>query len=492
MTLNLSLRRQADEPLYRQIAEQIRHRIVDMRLPAGTQLPTVRSLASELGVTRLTVQTAYSELHSGGWVEATVGRGTFVADVARSGRLLQSRENPLTPDVVIDDMIEIAHVHGVRSLANASPDSSLFPAQEFWNVLADLRDDASVLSEYGSIQGDTELRIELATGMVERGINVMPGDLLVTAGVTQALALITETLCRPGDGVLVEQPTYLSFLNVLHAHGVQAIGVPMDSGGIILDALERLVVQVRPRFLYTIPVHQNPTGVSLDRDRRQGLIEMAARYGFLIVEDDIYARISYDEPPPPALLADDDGEHVIYVSSFSKTFMPGLRVGFVAAPPTILRRLLDRRRATDLCGPPLLQRALAEFIRRDGVKRHLRRALPIYRERRDALLTALSTSMPAGVNWTRPMGGFCCWLTLPNLPIYDDLYSAALRQGWAFAPGSVFLAQPETTQAVRICFGQHSPAVLRAGVESLATLIRLRMEVSTNGDRRIPDWSPIV
>ena len=492
MSLALALHRHTDQPLYRQIAEQIKDRIGDGRLPAGTQLPTVRSLAVELNVTRITVQTAYAELQSGGWIEATVGRGTFVSEGARAGERMPARISPLTPAVVIDDMLQIARVQGIRSLANASPDAHLFPAEEFWGVLTDLRNDAHALSEYGTTQGDPELRIEVAGLLRERGLSAMPADILITNGATQALSLLTEALCRPGDAVLVERPTYLSFLNILRAQGVQEVGVPLDAEGPDPDALERLALQVRPRFFYTIPTFQNPTGLCMSAARRRQVLEIAERYGFLIVEDDIYARMSYDGPPPPALKADDAGERVIYVSSFSKTLMPGLRVGYMTAPDPLLRRVIDLRRASDLCGPPLLQRAAAEFVRRDGLKRHLRRVLPVYRERREALLAALHASMPDEVRWSTPGGGFCCWITLPAHSAFDDLYPAALRQGWAFAPGNVFLPQGTHEQSVRICFGQQAPATIRSGVEALARLICARLEAAGDMQARTPDWTPMV
>ncbi len=497
MSLHLTLRRRGDQPLYRQIADQIRDRIGEGTLPAGTQLPTVRRLAEELGVTRITVQTAYAELQSGGWIEATVGRGTFVSDAARAARDFPQHDAPLTPDVVIDDMLQISRVRGIRSLANASPDPALFPADDFWGLLASLRLEAAALAEYGTVQGDPELRIELAGLLAERGVAAMPGDILVTNGASQALALTTQALCRPGDAVLVEQPTYLSFLNIAQAHGVQTIGVPLDDEGPDLAALERLALQVRPRFFYTIPTFQNPTGLCMSAARRRALLEVAARHRFLILEDDIYARVSLDGPPPPALKAHDDGQVVVHVGSFSKTLMPGLRMGYVTAPASLLRRLIDLRRATDLGGAPLLQRALTEFLRRDGLKRHLRRVLPIYRERRDALLAALEQAMPPGVAWTRPQGGFCCWVTLPPAGLFDDLYTAALRQGWAFAPGNVFQARGgaqtgSLPQAVRICFGQQPPAVIRRGVESLARLVSLRVEEGALAQPASPDWQPLV
>jgi DNA-binding transcriptional MocR family regulator len=493
MSLLLTLDRTSDRAIYRQIAEQIKDQIAAGRLPPGSQLPTVRQLADDLGVTRLTVQNAYAELQSSSWIEATVGRGTFVSDNARSGRRIAERNAPLTADVVIEDMLAIGHVEGMRSLANASPDARLFPADEFWGVLANLRENAFAMAEYGSTQGDPDLRIELAALVRQRGVIAMPDDVLVTTGATQALSLVTQALCRPGDAVLVEQPTYLSFLNILKSLGAQATGVEMDEDGPKLDALERLAVQVRPRFFYTIPTFQNPTGRCMTPTRRRQVLELAERLGFMVVEDDLYAAMTFDAPPPSALKADDHSDGVVYVSSFSKTFMPGMRLGYVVAPPALLHRLVDLRRATDLCGPPLLQRTMAEFLRRDGLKRHLRRVLPVYRERRNTLLAALAMNMPQGVHWTQPQGGFCCWLSLPPQPYFGDLYQAALRQGWAFAPGEVFLAQPSGQQHLRICFGQQPPETIRSGVEALARLIQARMEQATVLPAPAGDvWSPIV
>ncbi|MGL4651055.1 MAG: PLP-dependent aminotransferase family protein, partial [Caldilineaceae bacterium] len=464
MSLDLHLERAGHAPLYRQIAEQIRERISEGALPPGTQLPTVRALAAQLGVTRSTVQTAYADLQSGGWIEATVGRGTFVGDAALASRRLPDRALPLTPAVVIDDMIQMASVQGVRSLANASPDSRLFPADEFYAALGDLRSDFGALAEYGPTQGDAGLRVELAALLAERGVLAMPDEIVVTNGATQALSLICRALCRSGDAVLVEQPTYLSFLNILRSQGIEAVGVPMDDEGPVIDALARMAVQMRPRFFYTIPTYQNPTGICMSPARRAQVAEVARRLGFLVVEDDIYARMALDGPPPAALKSLDSTGNIIYVSSLSKTLMPGLRVGWVTAAPSLLRRLIDLRRADDLSGPLLTQLAAARFLRNDGLKRHLRRVLPIYRERRDALLGALAASMPAGARWTRPHGGLCVWLTLPVHPPLDDLYTVALRHGWAFAPGSVFEAQRSDQQSIRICFGQQPPDILRAGV----------------------------
>ena len=491
MTLDLTLDREGDAALYRQIAEQIKDRISDGRLPAGTRLPTVRQLAADVGVTRLTIQNAYGELQSGGWVEATVGRGTYVSNTARPASIVATIGQDVTPDAVIGDIVQLTDIVGVRTLASASPDVALFPAHEFGQSLnAHCQDPAA--ANYASSQGSAPLRVQLSAWLHERGVVADPDDILVTSGVAQGLALTAQALARPGDVVAVEEPTYLGFLHTLKTQGLQSVGVPLDADGPDLDALERVVIQQRPRFFYTIPSFQNPTGVSMSETRRRQLLDLSARHGLMLVEDDIYARLAYDGPPPPTLKSLDRNGLVTHLGSVSKLFTPGLRLGYVVAPPPLNRRLLSLRRANDLCSPPLLQLALADFLERGMMRRHLRRVLPIYRERRDTMLAALQRFMPAGVRWTEPHGGFCTWLTLPADHAFDDLQQAALRAGWAFAPGEAFLSRPTRHKHLRLSFGSQTPANIRHGVEVLAGLIAARMQEQAPAGYDVRDWTPLV
>ena len=501
MSLSIELDRKGDQAIYRQIAEQIKTQINDGRLPSRTQLPTVRQLADQLGVTRLTIQNAYGELQSDGWVEATIGRGTFVSDMTRPRafveRMIPDPNQQLTADSVINNMIQIyeweaQQVTGVRSMAVASPDPRLFDAHLFWNCLEELRPDLIALSGYGSPQGDVQLRIEMVGLLEKRGLTVTPEDVMITSGLTHGLALVAQALCQAGDHVLVEQPTYLGFLNILKAQKLQPIGIPLDEEGPHLEALERAVVQYRPRFFYTISSFQNPTGICASPTRRKKLLEMAKRYGFMLIEDDIYAPLAYEEPAPPPIKSMDRSGSVIYLTSESKVFMPGLRIGSIVAPLPLRERLLTLRRATDLCNPPLMQRALALFLRKKGMQQHLKRVLPIYRRRRDAMLWALRRYMPPEVSWTEPKGGFCCWLTMPSGHALRDVHRAALEKGLAVAPGEVFLTQPGTHQHVRLSFSNQSEEAIRSGVELLASIIseRLAQEKERNGT--LIEWTPLV
>jgi DNA-binding transcriptional MocR family regulator len=492
VSLDFHLDRESSIALYQQITEHFKERISDGRLPAGARLPTVRQLATDLGVTRLTVQNAYAELQTAGWIESTVGRGTFVSHNVNGHSFGRGMMAPMTPDGVINDILQVNHIVGLRSMTSASPDPRLFPTEEFWSVLAELQADALAMVSYTSSQGDPQLRVEISQDLSERGVNATPEEVLVVAGVTQGLALISRTLAQPGDRILVEHPTYLGLLHTLKQHGVQAISVPWDDEGPVMSELEKAILQHRPRFFYTIPTFQNPTGRCMTLERRLALLELTAAHGVMVVEDDIYGRLAYDAPSPPPLYALDTQGQVIYVSSYSKVLMPGLRLGFVVAPQRWAERLLSLRRATDLCSPTLLQRTLALFLRNGGLKRHLRRVLPIYRERRNTLVTALQRNLPPSVQWHQPQGGFCAWLTMPSYHPFSDLEQALLRQGWAVAPGEVFLAEPAQQKSIRICYGNLTPDVITTGVEVISRTIRERTIAITESSVHRDNWTPLV
>lgn len=500
-TSTFHLVRDSDVALYQQIVDHFKQQIRSRQLPASTRLPTIRQLAQALGVTRVTVQSAYDELQAQGWIEATVGRGTFVCAEPplppAMSMMTPGFGQQLTPDAVINDLLQIhqlqtePHMTG-HSLALASPDPRLFPLESFAESWAAVQRDARALLCYGSPQGDPQLRVVMAALLEKRGVEVSPDQLIITNGLTQGLALVAQALAQPGDRVLVEQPTYLGFLNLLKAQRLEPIGVPLDAEGPQLAVLEQLAVQYRPRFFYTIPSYQNPTGLCVGAERRAALLAWAERHNIVLVEDDLYARLSYYNEPPAAIKAADRSGVVVYLTSESKVLFPGLRIGVVVAPRPLHERILALRRATDLCGAQILQRAFAHFVQHKGLHNHLRRVLPLYRRRRESMVAALRRSMPAGVTWTEPAGGYCIWLTLPPLHTLRDLPQAALQQGVAIAAGDVFLTQPGPQQYIRLAFSYEDEETIRHCVDLLGRLISERMTQAQSQATEPVDWVPLV
>ena len=490
--LQIDKDRKSKPPLYKQISEQIIRKIEDGYLPKGSRLPTVRELADELAVTRVTAHSAYTHLKEQGWIEATVGRGTFVSASPSRPDTTEPLSLSITPERVMADMSRLGQHPGIRSLAMAEPDLRLYPVREMMRLIQSLESMATELFQYGSSQGDLLLRQQLSELVEERGIRAKADDILVTTGITQGLALVTTALCERGDKVLVEQPTYLGFLGLLQSCGVEPIGIPLDSEGPRLDYMRRVLARERPRLFYTIPSFQNPTGLCASAQRRADLLALAREYGLTILEDDIYNRLSYGETPPSALKAEDTEDLVIYFDGFSKSLLPGLRIGFVLLPPALKEKVLSLLQVREICGPPLLQRALGEFLRRGGYRDHLRRVLPVYERRRDALLEMLEETMPEGVEWTTPQGGYCSWVSLPPEGHFDELYRTALDRGVAYTPGEVFLASPESRRHARLCFGAREEGEIREAVSILAGTIKDLIASRPTAASRSQDLKAIV
>ncbi len=470
--LSLQLNRHETRSLYQQIAEEIKTRISDGRLPAGARLPTVRKLAEELQVTRLTIQSAYAELQADGWIEGIVGRGTFVSNDVKPVALHDSVGVALTSEGILSDILTINRVLGMRSMAIAEPDAALFPIDEFWGYLTRLRPKAADLLGYGDSQGDPDLRIEVVRELQELEIDGNPSDVVITNGVMQGLNLVTQALSRPGGTVIVEQPTFIGYLNILKSQGLQPLPVHLDEEGPRLDEFEALAARERPAFFYAIPNFHNPTGRSWSMQRRHDILQIAGQYGLPILEDDIYGRIAYDTSPAPTLKSLDRDDRVFYMSGYSKVFMPGLRLGYLLPPRAFREQILMLRRSADVCGSGVTQRGLAHFLRDNGLKRHLRRVLPIYRQRRDTILQSLRREMPSGVSWTEPEGGFSTWLTLPRFFGRGELYRRALKQRFAFTAGEAYdMDDADELDHLRLCYGNQRPEGIEAGVKLLAQLI---------------------
>lgn len=492
MSLSIQINRDDQRPVYLQIASQIKNQISTGRLPPGTRLPSVRQLADALNVNRLTVHNAYSELQADGWVESTVGRGTYVLQQAQPMTILSSATAHISPDSVLSDFHPIKQIPSLRSLASTEPDSCFAPIDELWGMLMGLRRDAANLLSYESPQGDAALRVALSTSVLpERGVEALPDEIIVTSGAMQGLSMVARILAKPGDNVLVEEPTYLGLIHILRTQGLNPIPVPLDENGPDLDMIERSIQRDKPRFMYTIPTFHNPTGYVMAHERRVKLLEIAARYGLTIVEDDINGSLAYDSPPPPALKSLDKDERVVYISSVSKMLAPGLRVGWVIAPCWLQRQLLSLRMATDLYGPAFIQRALANFLDQGRLKPHLRRVLPLYRARRDAFLRAMDRHMPEGVTWTRPTGGFSNWVTLPQENMIA-IYRAALQQGVAFTPGQAFLSGSTANRHMRVCYSTQPAEDFDDILALLGSLIQQENERGTLLETEpVPIYTPV-
>ncbi len=320
---------------------------------------------------------------------------------------------------------------------------------------------------YGELAGYAPLRELISSRMRIRGIEAGPEQIMITNGSQQGIDLIARLMIDAGDPILVEGPTYIGAMQTFDAYEVDYVVVPMDDEGIDVEALDARLdsMERKPKLLYTIPAFQNPTGTSMSIARRHALLDLAERRGLLILEDDPYGELWYDQPPVPALRADHPA--VVYLGSFSKTIAPGLRVGWMVAPAELLELLLMAKEGADIHGNRIATRTI--YHAADGfLDAHVARLRAFYAPRRDALVEGLASSMPAEVEWTVPGGGFFIWLRLPERVSSNRLLVTAARHDVAFLPGSWFYPLGDVQHnELRLSFSSLPIERLREGARRL-------------------------
>ena len=373
----------------------------------------------------------------------------------------------------IREILKVTQQPDIISFAGGLPAPELFP------VAAILSATGRVLGEtgpqalqYGPTEGFAPLRETFAGEMTRRGVVCSAEEILVTTGSQQALDLVGKVFLDAGDCVLTENPTYLAAIQAFQAYEVRFAAVPADDCGIIPEALPELIERERPRFLYTIPNFQNPTGVTLTAERRQTLCAIAARYRLLVVEDDPYGKLRYAGSDIPPLKALDAEAGVVYLSTVSKTIAPGLRTGWAVASPEILAKLTMAKQAADLHGSSLDQRVVHRYLADFDSEAHVERVRRAYGERYAIMDAALREAMPAEFSWTHPEGGMFLWVTCPERIDTGGLMLEALARKVAFVPGRDFFPDRSGHRFMRLNFSNSSPERIRDGIGRLAEVCR--------------------
>ncbi|MFT4039220.1 MAG: PLP-dependent aminotransferase family protein [Thermomicrobiales bacterium] len=331
------------------------------------------------------------------------------------------------------------------------------------------QDDPAMLL-YGEVRGYKPLREFIARRMALRGAEVDTGQIMLTNGAQQGIDLVARVFVDPGDIVLAEAPTFMDALRVFRSHEAEVIGVPMDEGGIVIEALVNILDSLPklPKFLYTIPTYQNPMGVTMPLERRQQLVDLARERGLVLVEDDPYGELTYDGEAVPTLRALDPD--VIFLGTFSKILAPGLRVGWIVAPECLMPSIFNVKEGTDIHNERVMTRAIyhaAEGFLDD----HIAQTAAIYRARRDAMVAALEEYMPPGVEWIVPAGGFFLWVTLPERYNTDAMLPDATDRGIIFLPSSWFYPDTSWTRSMRLNFSAHPENRIREAMRALGEAI---------------------
>jgi 2-aminoadipate transaminase len=494
-TIDLSdIDRAGEESITSQIADRIRMAIDSGALAPGDKLASTRALAEQAGVNHLTAVRVYRRLGEEGYVTAGVGRGTFVRSVpppaaADDDGVWQHAVLPEQPQSYVNEVFaETMHISrgGPTGWISApTAEAEMLDMSVAWTApelhpVDQLRAMADELFQthggrmlgYSQVEGVPELLAELAKRGEVSGFARSPDELVVTSGARQGIDLVCRTIVRPGDVVVCESPTFIGTLSSLQATGARVLGVPFDSGGIDVEAFERILARHEVKLLALQTGSQNPTGQDLAPDRAARLVELAQERSFFILEDGVYATVRFNQGPVPPRLRKSAPDHVIYVDSLSKTIGGGLRVGWVSASGEARRRIAELKLGTDVHTSTLTQYLAMRWLASGGHDEHVRRVNKVYAKRGRALLESVNRRLGDEVSVAEPKGGHNLWLTFKR-PIDERmLFAEGLRNRIGFTPGRALRPEPSSQSSLRLSFPMLDEERLDEGVRRLAVAVR--------------------
>lgn len=442
-------------PLYKSLSDSLEKMIKNSEIKSEERLPSVRELAKKLQVNNSTVVAAYRYLEEKGLVYTKPGSGTYCLPPSKPA-LFDEDLDILFHDYNDMNSGKLALSEDMINLAGNSPTAEVFPVTEFKTAMNEVLDtDGGYAFSYQESEGYFPLRKILSTFSHEQyKIKCTPQDILITSGAQQALDLISKAMIRPGDTVLAEMPSYAGIRSVFSMHEAKILGVPIESDGINLDITEYYAKQYKPRLLYTMPVYQTPASISMSPEKRKGLLELAEKYNFYIIEDDLFSDINLTGERLLPLKYEDKTDRVIYVKSFSKLLMPGIRMGYVIVPKKLFEKMAAVKYATDISGSGFIQRALAVYFKNGCWGKNIGQISEVYKSRLNTAVKIAGEWKKFGVSFNEPKGGFGIWLNLPQGVKDSEIYYRCKEKQVLIAPGSSFFITPMAgfEQHLRISF----------------------------------------
>ena len=390
----------------------------------------------------------------------------------------------------IRELFKLLGKPGIISFAGGFPDSAMFDVEGIQQASAHvLAHEPGPALQYGATEGYPALREQLSGFMASKGVKgLSPEGLIVTTGSQQALDLIGKTMLDPQDTVIVEAPTFLATIQCFRLYGPRVIGAPIDDQGVDVDALEALVVKHKPKLIYLVPTFGNPSGAMLSLERRLRILELAVRHQVLVVEDDPYGDLYFGEPPPPSLLAltervPGSREWLAHCGSLSKVLSPGLRVGWLIAPPELLARATMCKQFSDAHTSTFAQATAAQYLKSGRMPATLDKVRQVYAQRAQAMGEALQRELGAAVRFTQPQGGLFFWAYLTGAGGAPSdgqvLAKLAIDKGVAFVPGAPFYADRPDNSSLRLSFATADEAKIRDGMGRLGQAVREHIQGAT-------------
>jgi 2-aminoadipate transaminase len=376
----------------------------------------------------------------------------------------------------IRDLLKMATRPDVISFGGGFPDITAFPVDQLKEVVMEvLEENALQALQYGETLGVKELREVLAQRYRDQGMEVTYENFIITTSSQQAIDMLCQLLINPGDTLVCGLPSYLGALQAFYAHRANPVGIPKDEE---LHSVVRALVTAgkKPKFIYAIPDFQNPSGVTMDMEQRNNVLEVAREFDLLVVEDSPYREIRFSGEPMPLIYSLDKEERTVLLGTFSKTFVPGFRLGWIMAPVNIIERLEIVKQSMDLCAPVFNQFIAARFMKKGYYDKNIERVKINYRNKRDSMIAAFEKYMPQGVTWTNPEGGLFLFVTLPEGYDSTELFKIAVKENVAFVIGEAFHCDGSGKNTLRINFSYMEESRAEEGIRRLAGAIGRMME----------------
>lgn len=492
--MNIIISRELSIPIYMQITQQIREAIFNGELPAGYRLPPERKLAEQLGVNRSTVLNAYVELKSEGLIESFVGKGTVVLPLNSANAPAASTQLPgySTPpwrqlfsersfsagDPLIRDLLSLSKRNDSISFSVALPDPGPILTVKLREQLQLLMQEKSdSLWKHTATEGIHSLREAICMWMEKRGIHAAAEEVIILSGSQQGIDLLTRVFIDSGDTIFVEEPSYFSAMQSFRSAGARLMGIPADTEGQMrLDILESMLAKYHPKLIYVLPTFQNPSGLVMNQEVRERLLELAYRYKTIIVEDDPYCDLRYSGRHVPPIHAMDRHDHVIYLSTFSKLIGSGLRMGWLSAPKSVIRQLAIAKQMADLHTSTLSQFLMERMIRSGLLEEHLNDMRNRYNRRKQLMVAALHKYEVPGMTWQEPEGGVFIWCRMPAGLNANELMLRAADRGVDYLPGNPFFAQVPQTTYVRLNFSCAEDDSIDEGIRRFVSAVHDTMD----------------
>lgn len=482
---SIKLDKNSGAPLYMQLFNVISSMIDKGTLLPRTKLPSIRQMASLLDVNTVTVVNCYRQLELKGYVYAKKSSGTYVSTVLPpvDKKEYTNKYDYVDKNVILDEIYPGEDISILTSkirfdkktinFASATPSSNLFPVEDFKLVLNEVLDrDMGNAFNYQDSQGYRPLRFSISNLLKEHSVNCSEDDIIIVSGAQQGIDIISKTLLKDGDHVITESPTYRGAVAVFNSRRAVVTDVELEEDGLNLNLLEYHLKKHRPKLIYTIPAFQNPTGVSYSKSKRKQLVMLAEKYDTYIIEDDYVSELDFENKNFKPVAYYDKSGRVIYIKSFSKIFMPGLRFGFMVVPPHLKKHILGAKHTTDISTSGLIQRALDLYIRKGFWHKHFYSMYETYKNRYTKVVNSLEKYKTDNISYKKPGGGLNIWLKLPYNCVVNSLLERAASNNIVFTPGRIFFSSTSSNlNNIRLSFAAVEDDKIEAGIEKLCKLI---------------------